>query len=112
MNQKKIIENALIGMDITPELKGFCYITEFVLMHMENEDMATVTTYMEIASKHNDTHSGVERAIRYAIQNRSNTESPAYKKYIGDLQYHKNSAFLLSFALHVKEECENESYKN
>lgn len=112
MNQKKIIENALIGMDITPELKGFHYITEFVLMHIENENLLTTQAYKEIAEKHNDTYSRVEKSIRHAIQDRADINSPAYKKYIGNLQYRKNSAFLGLLELHVKEECENESDKN
>ena len=57
-------------MGVPPSLRGYKYVTEAVKMVLEDDtaiDGITKRVYPDIARKFNTTASGVERAIRHAI---------------------------------------------
>lgn len=65
------IEWELFRMGFHPDLKGFCYIRDAVIMLIDDSAMIysiTKTLYPEVAKKSNTKTTVVERSIRFSIE--------------------------------------------
>lgn len=70
MENKKIVDY-LFNCGVKPQLKGFRYLYEAIVMTIKNNyEMPKITKviYPTIAEKYNDTKGRVERACRHSIQ--------------------------------------------
>ena len=66
--EKKIVK-VLNKLGVPVHLKGYKYIVEAIALCYENTEIRmSKELYIEIASRHNDKPSRVERAIRHAIE--------------------------------------------
>lgn len=66
-----VVTDLIKGMGIIPNISGFHYLREAVILSVRNPgilDSATKKIYSVIAGRHNTTDSKVSRAIRNAIQ--------------------------------------------
>ena len=81
---RKKLEDLLLQIGITPNLKGFAYICDMVeiIKADEKRERKFQDMYMETAKKNNTNWGAVERAIRHALS-KANKESEAWKEYIG-----------------------------
>lgn len=79
-NMRLIVTNILHNIGIPPNLSGYSYLREAILMSIKNkENLESVTKilYPNLAKTFNSTPIRVERAIRHAIEvgwNRGNTQ--------------------------------------
>ena len=68
--KKERIEDALLKMGVSANLKGFDYITQALLL-MDTEEWKypkVIALYAKIGSMNKTTAGGVERCIRHAIE--------------------------------------------
>lgn len=106
MDRNKV-EDVLLSMGITANLKGFQYIADAldVVERDGCEVSMTKVLYPEVAKNNNTIATRVERAIRHAIgignSTRGNYE--VFEKYIGHLN-HTNGAALTSLYKNIKKE--------
>ena len=73
----EFVSNLLISIGIPPQLKGYSYLREAIILTFENKtykDNITKKLYPKIAEIFETTSSKVERAIRNAIEIAWNTE--------------------------------------
>lgn len=82
---KKIISKILCEAGITPNMKGFAYLKEAIIMvYYSSDDFNTMTKviYPDIAKLHNVSPRSVERCIRGAIEKawREGRSNEFYKK--------------------------------
>ena len=79
----RTIQNMLISLGVAPNLLGFTYLTEALMLVYENpkyKQQITKRLYPDIAKTESTTPTRVERAIRHAIETawlRGNTETLA-----------------------------------
>lgn len=105
MNKQKI-EDVLLKLGITPNINGFGYITDAILIMSEDDDLKMMELYYEIAKRnHCKTHQ-VERSIRHALQkSRSFSKSdPEIVEYYLGFADTKNSASLKRLLLILQRE--------
>ena len=107
---RTITEDALVSINISPDLNGFVYICDAVDIVVNDGRIPTVGLYSRIAEKNDTTPSRVERSIRHAFEN-------AYKsavledihKWIGAYEKPTNSSSIYTLAIKVRRELENEN---
>ena len=101
---KNKIQKILLELGITPDLKGFNYISRMIEIVKTDElnKKSVIGIYEEIAGEYKTTASCVERAIRHAIS-KADKESDAWKKYVG-LKDVKNSKVVYTLAFNITEE--------
>lgn len=99
---KNKIENILLELGVTPDLKGFDYICKAVFYISSDRTVKICSVYDFVASDYDTSSCNVERAIRYSIS-RMVKKSEAWKKYMG-IKNIKNSAVLRTLALKIKED--------
>jgi two-component system response regulator (stage 0 sporulation protein A) len=70
MNAKNCVIDLLFQLGVRPNLKGFQYIRDAILILLKHhgDDYAMMKLYQAIAEQHGVTISRVERAIRHAIE--------------------------------------------
>lgn len=73
-------EDILLDIGISPELKGFNYIREFLVTDFEDDILNNCYDY--IAHKYKTTPSSVERGIRHAIESTYYNIPENYKQQI------------------------------
>lgn len=95
------IDNALLELGITPDLKGFRCIRLAIEEISKENNLSVCGLYQLIAEKTGSTQSRVERDIRYAF-NRLDLSSEEYNKYIG-IKSKTNSARLYTLAYKLAE---------
>lgn len=93
---KIIIEDKLLEIGITPNLKGFRFICEAIEMILNEPDIKICLMYELIARKYNSKLFIVERNIRHCVQKASGENKET------------NSEFLYRMALLIKREVEDE----
>lgn len=104
MQMRRKIENKLLELGITPNLKGFGYMADAVEYIMSNNGCFMKDVYIQVAAINKlNGYSNTERAMRHAI---SKADEEKWKAIGG--QGVKNSEFLFTLALLLKEEFENE----
>lgn len=77
------IKKTLLDLGITPEIKGYHYLTEAIKIKesanaANNFNKSQTKIYREIAEKFYASISGVERAIRHAIQRSYKSKCPIF----------------------------------
>ena len=100
---KDKIQEKLILLGITPNLKGFHYVCEAILLIIENPAIQyeiTAGIYGSLALKDNVAPATVERCIRHAI---SKVDKDKKEKWCGT-SCPKNSEFLSVFAMKIQKE--------
>ncbi|MCL1934845.1 MAG: sporulation initiation factor Spo0A C-terminal domain-containing protein [Defluviitaleaceae bacterium] len=84
---RKEINDILIGMGMPTNIRGYRYCIEAILMFIKNqtnEKGITVKVYPELSDKFENTVSGIERNIRYAIEYTYKKGNPDFlKKHFG-----------------------------
>lgn len=65
MITRKEVENLLLDFGITPNIKGFHYITEAVMQYAVGKPIGNI--YIDVASVYKTNYSSAERAIRHAF---------------------------------------------
>ena len=68
MITREKVEDVLLRMGMSVNLKGFGYIRDSVLMLDAEKDIKLTYLYFKIAKEYGTTAQGVERAIRHAIE--------------------------------------------
>lgn len=81
------IEKYLLEIGIKPHLKGFYFLADAI--RLVTKDVAylkkiTTRLYPSIAEKHGETTSGVERAIRNAINTSETEQKSKPSQFIGE----------------------------
>lgn len=101
------IENKLLELGITPNLKGFEYIAEAAEYILTHKNCLMRDVYSDIAGKYEQcTYARAERAIRHAI---SKIDKDKWCKIGG--KNTKNSEFLYTLVFIIQREEENELLK-
>lgn len=101
---RRKIENKLLKLGITPNLKGFVCTCDAVEYILRNGFCSMQELYTDISNKRNlNGHTNAERLIRHAI---SKVDEEKWKSMGG--QGIKNSEFLFTLAFILKGENENE----
>lgn len=100
---RKKIENALLELGITPNLRGFGYICRAVEIILASQGKMRVVEglYAEIAKECDSSIACVERAIRHAFT-KVDVESRAFIQYLGTDKL-TNSALLYTLAYRLRE---------
>ena len=96
---RKKIQDVLLKLGVTPNLKGFNYICDAVEMINKEGRIKVTYIYGKIARDNNENMMRVERAIRHAI---SHVNEETWKS-IGGAGL-KNSEFLYTLELITREE--------
>jgi len=98
------IENALLELGITPDLKGFDYIRSAVEIIQNSKERMKIVDglYVDVAKEFKTTNTKVERAIRNAFT-RLDTKSEAFTKYLNTDKL-TNSALLYTLAYRLRED--------
>ena len=96
---RKKIQDTLLELGVTPNLKGFNYICDAVEMINKEGRIKVTYIYDKIARDNNEKTMRVERAIRHAI---SHVNEETWKS-IGGAGL-KNSEFLYTLELITREE--------
>lgn len=96
------IENILLKLGITPNLKGFGYICSAVNYILADKTVKLQKVYEFIAEDVGTTRTGVERAIRHAIS-KMDGDCEAWKNYIG-VKRATNSVVLHTLIMKLKED--------
>ena len=96
---RKKIQDTLLELGVTPNLKGFNYICDAVEMINKEGRIKVTYIYDKIARDNNENMMRVERAIRHAI---SHVNEETWKS-IGGAGL-KNSEFLYTLELITREE--------
>lgn len=98
---RRKIENALLELGVTPNLKGFDYICRAVEIISTSKERTKIVDglYADIAKEFGTTKTRVERGIRHAI---SKIDVCAWNNYGGSGL--KNSEFLYTLALKINQE--------
>ena len=101
---RKKLEDLLLQIGITPNLKGFAYICDMVeLIDADpNRERKMLDMYTEVAKGNRTSRGAVERGIRHAIS-RTDKESEAWRKYI-DAKDATNAVVLCILAHRLKED--------
>lgn len=100
----KKIEDILLEIGITPNLKGFSYICEAVEYVLLRNDYTTNGIYENIAKKHEyANYQSIERGIRYAI---SKVDYDKWRAIGGKSR--RNFEFICTLSLIVRRGCKNE----
>ena len=97
---KKKIQDTLLELGVTPNLKGFNYICDAVEMINKEGRIKVTYIYNKIARDNNEKMMCVERTIRHAI---SHVNEETWKS-IGGGTGLKNSEFLYTLELITREE--------
>lgn len=92
---RRKIEDKLLELGITPNLRGFYYICYAVEMVMAEPEAKLCQIYELVAKKANTSWRNVERGIRHSVNKASKD------KHI------KNSEFIYGIALLIKREIED-----
>lgn len=101
---RRKIENKLLKLGITPNLKGFGCITDAVECILQNGFCSMQELYVDISNKRNlNGYTNAERVIRHAI---SKVNEEKWKSIGGKGM--RNSEFLFTLAFILKGEIENE----
>lgn len=104
MQMRKKIENKLLELGITPNLKGFGCIVDAVEYVLKDDSCLMKNLYIEISNKHGlGGCASAERVIRHAI---SKVDEEKWKAMGG--QGMRNAEFLFTLAFILKGEIENE----
>lgn len=82
---RQLISRILCSSGITPNMKGFAYLKEAIIMvYYDFDDLSTMSKviYPDIAKRHNVTPRAVERCMRIAIEKawREGRSNEFYKK--------------------------------
>ena len=96
---RKKIQDSLLELGVTPNLKGFSYICDAVEMISKEGRIKVTYIYDKIARDNNENMMRVERAIRHAI---SHVNEGTWKS-IGGAGL-RNSEFLYTLELITREE--------
>lgn len=99
---REIIEDYLIMLGITPNLKGFSCICESLEIIRDEDDIKITGVYEIVARKFNTSSACVERRIRHAI---SKIDRETWKMIGGNGV--KNAEFLYTLALIARKEKRN-----
>ena len=99
MSMRKKIQDTLLGLGVTPNLKGFAFICDAVEMINKEGRIKVTYIYDKIARDNNEKTMRVERAIRHAI---SHVNEETWKS-IGGAGL-RNSEFLYTLELITREE--------
>ena len=99
MSMRKKIQDVLLKLGVTPNLKGFSYICDAVEMISKEGRLKVTYIYDKIARDNNEKTMRVERAIRHAI---SHVNEETWKS-IGGGTGLKNSEFLFTLELLIRE---------
>lgn len=106
------IEEALMQLGLPVGMKGFKYITEYLLLWDTPEwrDVKTTAIYEKVAKMNHTSAAGIERSIRYAfdVVRREEAHPELIRYYIGD--YSKNNCALkqMYLRLYHQEKCRND----
>lgn len=101
---RRKIENKLLKLGITPNLKGFECIVDAVECILKDNSCSMKELYVDISNNRDlNGYTNTERLIRYAI---SKIDVAKWKAIGG--QGMKNSEFLFTLAFILKEEFESE----
>ena len=94
MITREKVEDVLLRMGMSVNLKGFGYIRDSVLMLDAEKDIKLTYLYFKIAKEYGTTAQGVERAIRHAFETVRNCKADfeVVEYYIGFINC-SNSAF-------------------
>lgn len=95
---KKKIENVLLQLDITPNLRGFESICKAIEIISKEPHIRTTVLYERIAEKEDATKSQIERRIRHAL---SKMNATTYRAMGGT--GHTNSEILFTLKLLASE---------
>lgn len=110
-----VLQEILLRIGITPNLKGFNYIIQAVKLLHENEDKYSYITkslYPEIAKMNHSSYQKVERCIRHAITKAINQDYGDIEKELGTSPYKikmTNSEFLYLLLRKVRNNENNKS---
>lgn len=66
-----LVSDMMRDIGVSPNIKGYVYLRDAILMAVENRDMMNAVTkelYPAVARRHASTRSRVERAMRHAIE--------------------------------------------
>lgn len=103
------ITETLHKIGISPNIKGFCYIREAILLVIENPEMlhsVTTSLYPTIAKTYKCTPTNVERDIRYAINfawDKGDTDIiSSYFRYTKQNKKPTNSQFIATIADNIR----------
>lgn len=96
---RKKIQDVLLKLGVTPNLKGFAFICDAVEMINKEGRIKVTYIYDKIARDNNEKTMRVERAIRHAI---SHVNEETWKS-IGGGTGLKNSEFLFTLELLIRE---------
>lgn len=81
---KDRVGDVLIGLGVTPALKGFFYILDAVEIFSNNPNIKTMDILEVIAIRHNTEAGRVDRSMRHAFSKISDANK---KEYFGDIKY-------------------------
>ena len=101
---KNKVKELFKKLGIRPNVKGYYYLIEAILLIAESEERLTMgDVYQKIAFKHNDTYSKVERAMRYAIQ-KNCCQNGEYYMIFNTFDRPRVSEFVFTIAEEIKGE--------
>lgn len=105
--KQRKIENALIGMGMTPNVIGFYYCIEMVVGKMLFPKKKLQELYIEISVGNRVPKGSVTSAIRHALD-LVDDESEAFKKYVGSPMNKYPKEFFPLLAFNIRRELEDE----
>ena len=113
MITRERVEDVLLRMGMSVNLKGFGYIRDSVLMLDAEKDIKLTYLYFKIAKEYGTTAQGVERAIRHAFETVRNCKADfeVVEYYIGFINC-SNSASLSMLRMRIKEELKKQGIHN
>lgn len=77
-----VVEEFLLDLGISPDLKGFKYIRDFLETKFPNDTFKLTDCYRHLASIYDVSPASVERAIRHAIETTYPRFSEKHRKQI------------------------------
>lgn len=100
-NHEIKIKKTLQEMGVTPDIKGYHYLTEAIVIkeraNQKNDfDKGTIEIYNEVAGVFGATQTRVERAMRHAVEKCFENMNPLAEKIFGPVISKKSSKVTVS----------------
>lgn len=113
MITKENVEDVLLRMGMSVNLKGFYYIRDSVLILDTEKNIKITYLYFKVAKEYDSTAQRVERAIRHAFETVRNCKADfeVVEHYIGFINC-TNSASLTMLRIRIKEDLKKQDMNN